>query len=124
MELVESKALPWIALTQVGEALAHGQWVFTNGASSDRLAGLAAVAVPEAKDEEVAQLVFLMMDSAEVRADPELLAELGPFAKDLVLGLEVLGSGAFGADSQSSAEVSPEAVCSFKWSSCQGVSCG
>ena len=90
----------------------------------DRLAGLAAVAVLEAEDEEVAQLVFLMLDSAEGRADPELLAELGPFAEDLVLGLAVLDSGAFGADSQSSAEVSSEAVCGFKWSSCQGVSCG
>ena len=57
---------------------------------------MAAVAVPEAEDEEVAQLVFLMLDSAEGRADPELLAELDPLAEDLVLGLAVLDSGAFG----------------------------
>ena len=75
---------------------------------------MATGAVPEAEDKEVAQLVFLMRDSAGGRADPKLLAELGPFAKDLVLGLAVLDSGAFGADSQSSAEVSSEAVCGFR----------
>ena len=85
-----NRGLPWVAVAQVGDALAHGQWGFANGASSDRLAGLAAVAAPEAEDEEVAQLVFLILDSAEGRADPELLAELGPLAEDLVLGLAVL----------------------------------
>ena len=85
---------------------------------------MAAVALPEAEDEEVAQFVFLMLDSAEGRADPELLAELDPFAEDLVLGLAVFGGGAFGADSQSSAEVSSEAVCGLRSSSRQGVACG
>ena len=59
---------------------------------------MAAVAVPEAEDEEVAQFVFLMLDSAEGRADPELLSELDPLAEDLVLGLAVFGGGAFRAD--------------------------
>ena len=85
---------------------------------------MAAVAVPEAEDEEVAQFVFLMLDSAEGRADPELLAELDPLAEDLVLGLAVFCGGAFGADSQRSAEVSSEAVCGFRCSSRQGVACG
>ena len=78
---------------------------------------MAAGAVPEAEDEEVAQLVFLMLESAEGRDDPELLAELDPLTEDLVLGLAVFGGGAFGADLQSSTEVSSEAVCGSRWSS-------
>ena len=39
----------------------------------------------------------MMLDSAEGRADPELLAELDPLAKDFVLGLAVFGGGRVGA---------------------------
>ena len=124
MELVRSEAFPWVAFTQVGDALTHGQWGLTNCASSDRFVGLAPVAVAEAEHEEVAELVLLVLDSIEGRADPQLVAEFGPFAEDLVLGMLVLDDGAPSADLQSSAEVSSEAACGVKWSSFQGASCG
>ena len=78
----------------------------------------------EAEHEEVAELVFLILDSTEGKADPQLVAESGPLAEDLVLGMAVFDGGAFGADLQSSAEVSSEAASRVKWSSCQGASCG
>ena len=85
---------------------------------------MAPVAVAEAKHEEVAELVLLVLDSTEGRADPQLVAELGPLAEDLVLGMAVFDGGAFGADLQSSTEVSSEAASGVKWSSFQGASCG
>ena len=85
---------------------------------------MAPVTAAEAKHKEAAKLAFLMLDGTEGRADLQLVAEFSPFAEDLVLGLAVFGGGAFGADSQSSAEVSSEAVCGFRWSSRQGVACG
>ena len=90
----------------------------------DRLVGLAPVAVVEAEHKEVAKLVLLMLDGTEGRAEPQLMAESGPLTEDLVLGVAVFDGGVFGADLQSSAEVSSEVASGVKWSSFQGVSCG
>ena len=85
---------------------------------------MAPVVVAEAEHEEVAELVLLMLDSTEGRANPQLVAESSPLTEDLVLGVAVFDGGAFGTDLQSSAEVSLEATSGVKWSSFQGASCG
>lgn len=119
-----------IWLTQFGYPLAHRQQGVRDCISSDRLTTFAfgspfpSLAVAEAKDHEVGELVFFARDVVEARTDAKGAAEACPQPKDGVAGVDgLLGVGG-GGDFESSPEIRVEAVSGRSWSRCQGRGCG
>ena len=113
-----------IRLTQVGDPLADGQESFVHGISSDRLAGLAILAEPDAEDEEIAELVFLATDITEGRGDVVLRAEEFPESEDGVFACTSRCNCRGLGNSQRNAEIRREASPDGRWSSFQGSRCG
>jgi hypothetical protein len=123
MELSCSRVDSRIWAVQVGEPLGHGGDSVTNCARSDRLTLLAAFAVSEAEDEEVAEDVF-GKQGMEGAGLPFACAEVSPDAEDLVGGISALGGCGCGGDTERSAEISCEALSCGSCSSCHGLGCG
>jgi hypothetical protein len=116
----------WVDLqiwaVQVGEPLGNGSDGVMNCARSDRLNLLASFAVPQSKDQEVAEDVLgkQCMEGAGL-AFPG--AEVSPDAKDLVGGIPALcGCGCRG-NTKSRAEISCKAFSCGSCSSCHGLGC-
>jgi hypothetical protein len=116
--------LAGIWLTQVGYPLPHRQNGVRDSISSNRFVFLSFLSAPEAKDEEVGDLVFLSNDVRQARINPNGAAKASPQSEYLVSSFVGLGSVGGGGDLESSAEISREAVSGAKVSSCQGAGCG
>ena len=124
MELSSDALATGIVSTQVGYPLAHGGEGPSHSVSADRDAGLALSTIPDAEDEQVGDPGFGRADLTEGRGDLESLAERGPEAEDLGLGLPMLDSGSSGGEVERSAEISREDISVGSWSSRQGRSWG
>jgi len=114
----------WIRDTQVGDPLAHCLKGGTNRAIAYRSVLLASLSVAEAEDKEVGNFPFLSMDVTEGRGMSEVLAEAGPDAEDLGLGLDAFGSLGNRGVLESNAEFSIELISSGRVSIFQGSGCG
>jgi hypothetical protein len=97
--------LAGIWLTHVGYPLPHRQKGVLDCIRCDRLVFLSFVAVPDAKDDEVGELVFLSGDVREVRTFSDGVAEGAPLSKDFAASGFCLGGVGGGCDLQSRAEM-------------------
>ena len=104
LDLAWEEARIW--LTQVGYPLPHRGEDFRYLVSPDRLTALSGLAVSPGKDKDVGDFAFSIRDVNEGAAFPELLAELRPDSKDLVLGSSGLGDCGSAGDLERSADIS------------------
>jgi hypothetical protein len=123
MELACFRVDSRIWAVQVGEPLGHGGDSITNCASSDRFTLLAAFAVLETKDKEVAEDVF-GKQGMQCAGSAFTCAEVGPDAEDLVGGVSAFGGCGCGGDTERSAEISCKALSCGSCSSRHGLGCG
>jgi hypothetical protein len=113
-----------IWLTHVGYPLPHRQKGILDCIRCDRLVFLSFVAVPNAEDDEVGELMLLSGDVREVRTFSDGVAESAPLSEDFAAPGFCLGGVGGGGDLQSRAEIRVEAVLGLRVSSCQGCCCG
>ena len=123
MELVGSGDVSRIVLTQVGCPLAHGREGCKHCLSSHRFTLLPSLAVSQAKDEQVGDLVVLGQ-AIQGAGAPVLLAEGFPEAKYFVAGLLLFGGGGSRGELERSAEISCEEICLGRCRSTHGLGCG
>ena len=76
------------------------------------------------EDEEVADLVFRIVDSIEGRGLPVAVAEVDPGVEYRAVGPLSLACSGVAGDLESSAEVRLEFGPEGSWRSCQGLACG
>ena len=122
--LVSRALLAGIRLTQVGDALAHGQWRFINRISPDGVAVSAGFPVDHSADEDEAQSLFGIEDVTEGRGDAESGTELTPVEEDALVLADGLGSAALRGSVERSAEIIEEIPALERVRSFQGLLCG
>ena len=113
-----------IRCTQVGYPRANREEGILHAVSSDRVAGLAGLAVAEAKDEEVGEAEVGIGGVIEGCGDPKGVAEVAPVREDALLGGSSFASVCGAGDVQCSAEITAESSAGGGWSSVQGSRCG